>query len=380
MIEWIAHQGESVIAIAMLSAVTNLRLVNLRKAFDQTVAVEDVSIDIPSGSLFFLLGSSGCGKTTILRMVAGFVEPTAGRVFFGDRDVTRLPPEKRNAGMVFQNYALWPHMTVAQNVGFGLDVRKMASRDKKQRIGESLELVRMSEYADRLPNQLSGGQQQRVALARAIAFRPDLLLLDEPLSNLDAKLRLEMRAEIRRISNELRITMLYVTHDQHEALSLADQVAVMRGGRLEQLGTPRDIYQRPKSRFVAEFIGETNFVQGDIQGDCDGDGFARVVTPIGTLRAHIPLSKRAGGMISLSIRPETILLKEVTGADGGAVVGSQIPGRCIESTYLGAYAQHIVDVNGQRMKVFEVNPRSDSLAGKQVALSFAADQVVGVEE
>ena len=364
----------------MLSAVTNLRLVNLRKAFDQTVAVEDVSIDIPSGSLFFLLGSSGCGKTTILRMVAGFVEPTAGRVFFGDRDVTRLPPEKRNAGMVFQNYALWPHMTVAQNVGFGLDVRKMASRDKKQRIGESLELVRMSEYADRLPNQLSGGQQQRVALARAIAFRPDLLLLDEPLSNLDAKLRLEMRAEIRRISNELRITMLYVTHDQHEALSLADQVAVMRGGRLEQLGTPRDIYQRPKSRFVAEFIGETNFVQGDIQGDCDGDGFARVVTPIGTLRAHIPLSKRAGGMISLSIRPETILLKEVTGADGGAVVGSQIPGRCIESTYLGAYAQHIVDVNGQRMKVFEVNPRSDSLAGKQVALSFAADQVVGVEE
>ena len=364
----------------MLSAVTNLRLVNLRKAFDQTVAVEDVSIDIPSGSLFFLLGSSGCGKTTILRMVAGFVEPTAGRVFFGDRDVTRLPPEKRNAGMVFQNYALWPHMTVAQNVGFGLDVRKMASRDKKQRIGESLELVRMSEYADRLPNQLSGGQQQRVALARAIAFRPDLLLLDEPLSNLDAKLRLEMRAEIRRISNELRITMLYVTHDQHEALSLADQVAVMRGGRLEQLGTPRDIYQRPKSRFVAEFIGETNFVQGDIQGDCDGDGFARVVTPIGTLRAHIPLSKRAGGMISLSIRPETISLKEVTGADGGAVVGSQIPGRCIESTYLGAYAQHIVDVNGQRMKVFEVNPRSDSLAGKQVALSFAADQVVGVEE
>lgn len=260
----------------MLSFVTSLRLNNIRKTFDQTVAVEDVSIEVSAGSLFFLLGSSGCGKTTILRMIAGFVQPTAGRIFFDDRDVTALPPEKRNAGMVFQNYALWPHMTVSQNVGFGLDVRRMPSAEKKKRIGESLELVRMSQYADRLPNQLSGGQQQRVALARAIAFRPDLLLLDEPLSNLDAKLRLEMRSEIRRISNELRITMIYVTHDQYEALSLADQIAVMSAGKIEQLGAPRDIYQRPRTRFVAEFIGETNFVSGEIQGVRDSSGFAEV--------------------------------------------------------------------------------------------------------
>ena len=395
MFEGGGHQGDDGTAcgraiepFTILSFVTSLRLSHIRKTFDQTVAVEDVTLDVAAGSLFFLLGSSGCGKTTILRMIAGFVEPTAGRIFFGDRDVTTLPPEKRKAGMVFQNYALWPHMTVAQNVGFGLDVRRMPESDKKKRIGESLELVRMSQYANRVPNQLSGGQQQRVALARAIAFRPDLLLLDEPLSNLDAKLRLEMRAEIRRISNELRITMIYVTHDQHEALSLADQVAVMNAGRLEQLGAPRDIYQRPRTRFVAGFIGETNFVAGDMQGACGSDGFGSVVTPIGILRAHIPAPLRAGGKMSLSIRPEAILMSEETStahAPGGAFAVATsgetiLRGKCIESVYLGAYAQHIVDVNGQRMKVFEVNPHATSFAGKAVRLSIAADQVVGVEE
>lgn len=369
-----------ILCATILSFVTNLRLTNLRKAFDQTVAVEDVSVEVQAGSLFFLLGPSGCGKTTILRMIAGFVQPTAGKIFFGARDVTTLPPEKRNAGMVFQNYALWPHMTVAQNIGFGLDVRRMPATEKKQRIGESLELVRMSPYADRLPNQLSGGQQQRVALARAIAFRPDLLLLDEPLSNLDAKLRLEMRAEIRRISNELRITMIYVTHDQQEALSLADQVAVMCAGRIEQIGPPREIYQRPRTRFVAEFIGETNFLVGDIQGTCDTEGFASVTSPLGTLRAFVPPAKRSGGRITLSIRPETITVRAESDSSstvGGATV---VRGKCVESTYLGAYAQHIVEAKGQRIKVFEVNPHLSSIAGKNVNLSFASDQVIGVED
>ena len=359
---------------------TSLRLTNIRKTFDQTVAVEDVSIEVSAGSLFFLLGSSGCGKTTILRMIAGFVQPTAGRIFFGDRDVTTLSPEKRNAGMVFQNYALWPHMTVSQNVGFGLDVRRMPSAEKKIRIGESLELVRMSQYADRLPNQLSGGQQQRVALARAIAFRPDLLLLDEPLSNLDAKLRLEMRSEIRRISHELRITMIYVTHDQHEALSLADQIAVMSAGKIEQLGAPRDIYQRPRTRFVAEFIGETNFISGEIQGVRDSSGFAEVRTPIATMRALVPSTKKVGDRITLSIRPEAITIDHLSAVSNPQSYATIVLGKCLESTYLGASAQHLVDANGQLIKVFEVNPNSSSFAGKQVRLSIITDQVVGLEE
>lgn len=359
---------------------TNLRLSNIRKAFGQTLVVEDVTIEVPSGSLFFLLGSSGCGKTTILRMIAGFLQPTAGRVFFDDRDVTGLPAEKRNTGMVFQNYALWPHMTVSQNIGFGLDVRGMPSTEKKKRIGESLELVRMSQYADRLPNQLSGGQQQRVALARAIAFRPDLLLLDEPLSNLDAKLRLEMRSEIRRISHELRITMIYVTHDQHEALSLADQIAVMTAGKIEQIGSPRDVYQRPRTRFVAEFIGDTNFLSGDIQEARNASGFAQVTTPIAKMSAFVGATKKIGDRVTLSIRPEAITIDEANAATHSQSNEVIILGKCIESTYLGSYAQHTVEVNGQKIKVFEMNPHSTPFVGKQVRLTIAADQVVGVEE
>jgi iron(III) transport system ATP-binding protein len=354
-----------------------LHLDRVRKCYDETVAVDDVSLEVPAGSLHFLLGASGCGKTTILRMVAGFVEPTAGRLRFGERDVTTEPPERRNAGMVFQNYALWPHMTVAQNVAFGLEVRKTAATDRRKRVGESLELVHMSAYADRLPNQLSGGQQQRVALARAVAFRPDILLLDEPLSNLDAKLRLEMRAEIRRISTELKMTMLYVTHDQHEALSLADRIAVIARGRIEQLGTPTEIYERPRTRFVAEFIGETNFIEGEIDGSVDAEGFASVRSPLGTLRALVPDGARAQRTLTLSIRPESIHLTR----DGqhAAHGESLLSGRCVESVYLGASAQHIVDVRGTRLKVLESNPSARTRVGSDLALRIIADQVVAVE-
>ncbi|MSR29780.1 MAG: ABC transporter ATP-binding protein [Phycisphaerales bacterium] len=356
---------------------TSLRLESVRKCFDETVAVDDVSLEVPSGSLQFLLGSSGCGKTTLLRMIAGFVAPTSGRIFFSGRDVTALPPEKRNAGMVFQNYALWPHMTVAQNVGFGLDVRKMPTAMKRTRIGESLELVRMSQYADRSPNQLSGGQQQRVALARAVAFRPDLLLLDEPLSNLDARLRLEMRAEIRRISLELKMTMIYVTHDQHEALSLADKVAVISAGRIEQLGTPAEVYQRPRTKFVAEFIGETNFVDGVLGGPCDADGFGIVSSNLGSLRAFIPERLRRAGPVVLSIRPEAILMHgESQNTQHGATA---LTGRCIDSVYLGSSAQHIVEVRGHRLKISETNPTGGSLLGTEVHFRVIADQVIAVD-
>src|SRR6185436_16283592 len=235
---------------------------NLTKKFGDTVALKNISLEVQSQELFFLLGPSGCGKTTLLRLIAGFYQPDGGELAFGDKPMTGVPPHRRNTGMVFQNYALWPHMTVAENVAYGLDVRSVAKDEKTRRVAEALEIVQMETYAQRLPNQLSGGQQQRVALARALVIRPDVLLLDEPLSNLDAKLRLEMRDEIRRIHAQTKITTIYVTHDQKEALSLAQRMCVLRAGRIEQIGDPRTVYRSPANRFVADFIGETNWLPG----------------------------------------------------------------------------------------------------------------------
>ena len=243
---------------------TEITISSLTKCFDDTVAVDAVDLTIHAGDLFFLLGPSGCGKTTLLRMLAGFAEPTAGTIRFGDRDVTHLSPNKRNVGMVFQSYALWPHMTVFDNVAYGLTVRKVSAGAKSTQVMEALKAVQMEDYARRKPNQLSGGQQQRVALARALVIKPTVLLLDEPLSNLDAKLRLEMRSEIRRLCKATGITTVYVTHDQKEALSMADCVAVLRDGKRIQVGPPRELYERPASRFVAEFLGETNFLPATI--------------------------------------------------------------------------------------------------------------------
>ena len=247
---------------------------NVTKRFGDVAAVEGVTLEIARGELFFLLGPSGCGKTTLLRMVAGFYTPDVGRIVFDDRDVTNVPPHKRNTGMVFQNYALWPHLTVEENVAYGLDVRDVSASERKDRVAKALETVRMQRYAGRSPNQLSGGQQQRVALARALVIEPDAVLLDEPLSNLDAKLRLEMREEIKRIHETIGITMIYVTHDQKEALSMADRLAVMKDGRVCQTGDPRAIYNHPRSAFVAGFIGETKHPAGDarqVRCGC-GDG------------------------------------------------------------------------------------------------------------
>ena len=221
----------------------SLSFQNISKRFDRTVVIRDLSFDIHAGELFFLLGPSGCGKTTCLRMVAGFYKPDGGQLRFGERVINAVPPHKRNTGMVFQNYALWPHLSVRGNVEYGLKVRRISATERKRRVDEALEMVRLSHLAERFPSQMSGGQQQRVALARALVVRPDVLLLDEPLSNLDAQLRLEMRAEIKRLHREQQTTALYVTHDQEEALSIADRVAILREGDLMQIGPPRELYR-----------------------------------------------------------------------------------------------------------------------------------------
>src|SRR3954469_13237461 len=236
----------------------------LTKRFGTVAALQHLDLTIEPGELFFVLGPSGCGKTTLLRSMAGFYIPEAGKIFFGEEDVTRLAPHKRNTGMMFQSYALWPHMTVAENVAFGLEERKVAASEIKRRVAEALSSVRMEQSAERKPNQLSGGQQQRVALARALVIRPRCLLLDEPLSNLDAKLRLEMRMEIRRVCQEFKLTTVYVTHDQKEALSISDRMAILDHGRVLQVGTPREVYRRPTSQRVANFIGETDFIPGKV--------------------------------------------------------------------------------------------------------------------
>lgn len=320
-------------------------------------AVDDVSLRINPGDLSFLLGPSGCGKTTLLRMVAGFFDPTAGRILFrtpaGERDVTNLPPNQRNTGLVFQSYALWPHMTVAQNVGFGLEIRKVSSAEQQRRITEALDVVQMGQYAQRRPNALSGGQQQRVALARALVIRPDVLLLDEPLSNLDAKLRIELRSEIRRICKTSGITTIYVTHDQKEALSMADDVAIMRAGKLVQQGKPEELYRRPGSKFVAEFLGETNFISGRVVAS-DPRG-TLVQTAFGELRSSQAWS--GGADVSVSLRPESLRLGGVPTAMGYSTLRGQV----IDRVYLGELAQLSVRLQASAMSQVPAGPGEEHL-------------------
>ena len=329
---------------------TSLHLDHISKSFGSTLALDDIDLKIEAGELFFLLGPSGCGKSTLLRLIAGLHAPDSGRIMFNDRDVTQLGTDKRNAVMCFQSYALWPHMSVRQNVSFGLEVRGIDGLPRASRIDEVLSLVQMEEYADRRPNELSGGQQQRVALARALAVNPDCLLLDEPLSNLDAKLRNEMRSEIRRICKTAGSTTIYVTHDQKEALSIADRIAVLRAGKLVQVGTPAELYHNPASGFVADFIGHTNLLDGRIVGR--EDQHLQVETAAGKFfaasRANLP------DKVRVSIRPEQMRIPRMEVACPPGV--NRIMGKPIESTFLGEASEHVLMVNGQRMRVVSTPP------------------------
>jgi iron(III) transport system ATP-binding protein len=341
---------------------TSVRLDHITKDFGPTRALDNIDLSISAGELFFLLGPSGCGKSTLLRLIAGLHEPTSGRILFGDRDVTSLGTNRRNAVMCFQSYALWPHMTVYDNVRFGLDVRGVTGSESKRRIDEVLALVRMDTYAQRKPNQLSGGQQQRVALARALAVRPDCLLLDEPLSNLDAKLRHEMRSEIRRICKTAGFTTIYVTHDQKEALSVADRIAVLKDGKLTQVGSPSDLYHRPCSSFVADFIGQTNLLPGTLVGEQGADEVL-VQTAAGKFLAAKPHVQLPGGTkdVMVSIRPEQMRL-----ARGSRPSTNTLKGKPRDNTFLGEASELVLDVNGTDIKVIIAPPLFEVPAELQV--------------
>jgi spermidine/putrescine transport system ATP-binding protein len=322
----------------------DIRLIGLTKRFDDVVAVDDISLDVDRGHFFALLGPSGCGKTTTLRMIGGFEEPTEGRIELGGIDVAPLPPYKRDVNTVFQSYALFPHLSIFENVAFGLRRRGVKGDELRSRVGEALELVGLAGLERRKPRQLSGGQQQRIALARALVNRPRVLLLDEPLGALDLKLRKEMQLELKRIQHEVGITFVHVTHDQEEAMTMADRIVIMDGGHIEQFGTPSELYERPQTPFVAGFLGVSNLLPGQIVGP------DRVRLEDGT-EVAVPAATLAGrsGDVQIGVRPEKLRLG---GADANTLTGT-----VTESAYIGVSTQYIVETPAGTVTVYVQNDR-----------------------
>jgi len=349
---------------------SKLALRGIEKRYGATIAVAGVDLELAQGEFVSLLGPSGCGKTTTLRMIAGFIEPSAGTIEMEGQLLSSpsgaLPPEKRQMSMIFQSYAVWPNMTVAQNVAFGLELRKLPREEVRRRTGEMLEVVHMGHLAARYPAELSGGQQQRVALARAIVIQPQVLLLDEPLSNLDANLREEMRFEIRRLHDEFRITTVYVTHDQAEAMVTSDRIAVMNLGRIEQVADPHTLYNRPKTRFVAGFIGRTNF----IDGTCDGTRveFGAFSVPVASLDVTPP-----SGKATFSVRPQSIRLSR----DRHAGDAPQAAVTIAERAYLGEFWDYVVTAGALRLRV-TAPPLDIYQAGESVWLAFDPKQMTPI--
>lgn len=349
---------------------SGVALVGITKRFSsldgsgEVTAVDRVDLDVKDGELVTLLGPSGCGKTTTLRMIAGFEFPTEGKILIGGHDVASVPPNKRGISMVFQSYALFPHLSIYENVAYGLRVQKLPKDEIRSRTRKALDLMQLSDMSKRYPNQVSGGQQQRIALARAIVIEPRVLLFDEPLSNLDAKLREYMREELRKLQKRLGITSIYVTHDQAEAMAISDRVVIMESGRIRQVGTPRDIYERPASRFVANFMGKANFVQAVLAGR-EGEAAAvelrgkRIVIP----RPGLAPSE-AGAPVTLVVRPEGVRLSRGDGL---------IAGRISRATYFGDVVNYEVEAEGLALQVENYNPQASIVFGEGEAVGIDLD-------
>ncbi len=343
----IFHSVAALGARIILRNIMSLQIENLRVAYGNTLALDGVSITLEPGEMFFLLGPSGCGKSTLLRSVAGFIEDFDGDILIAGASLKGVPPHKRDFGMVFQNYALFPHMTVEGNVAFGLEARSVPASERAARVAEALKMVGLDGYEKRRPGELSGGQQQRVALARALVIKPRVLLLDEPLSNLDAKLRWEMREEIRRIHKATKITTLYVTHDQGEALSLAGRMAILNKGKIDALGEPRAIYRNPPTRFSAEFLGDINALDGTLSSDGRG-----VVTAAGTIALNsnsLPENAKPGAKVTVFCRPESVFLAapEQSWSASDDITPLNLKARVISSAFLGESTLYEIDVEGQ---------------------------------
>ncbi|HWO43558.1 MAG TPA: ABC transporter ATP-binding protein [Candidatus Eisenbacteria bacterium] len=352
-----------------------VRLEDIGKHYGDLWAVRHINLEVARGEFYTLLGPSGCGKTTLLRTIAGFIAPDEGAVFLDGEPVTRVPPWKRNIGMVFQNYALWPHMTVFENVAFGLRERRFPRGEIQRRVLEVLEQVGLKGTEQRRPSQLSGGQQQRVALARTLVIQPRLLLLDEPLSNLDAKLRQEMRIELLKLQRDIGLTTIYVTHDQEEALTLSTRIAVMNLGQIIQEGKPREIYESPRDRFVTDFVGKSNLFSGTIMRSLNG--ILEIETSEGfRIQARPPAAGKAGEAkkLLLYVRPEAIdLIDKAAGAPGT----NRITGRVVASAYQGPLVEYEVEAGSRIIRVNVINPKGKRLfqRGEETTIAFAAEDV-----
>ncbi|MFI9229823.1 ABC transporter ATP-binding protein [Streptomyces rimosus] len=359
----------------------DVRLSGISKTYGSFTAVHPLDLTVPAGSFFALLGASGCGKTTTLRMIAGLEDPSTGTVELDGKDVTALPPYKRPVNTVFQNYALFPHLDIYENIAFGL--RRRGIKSVKKQVEEMLDLVELGPMARRKPQQLSGGQQQRVAVARALINHPRVLLLDEPLGALDLKLRRQMQLELKRIQTEVGITFVHVTHDQEEALTMADTVAVMNGGRVEQLGAPADLYENPATTFVANFLGTSNLIEAEVMA-ADGDdllltaGETKLRLPAGRCRTTV----RTGGKVLAGVRPEKISLAHADDAGGVAEGRNRLPGRIRDAGFLGVSTQYVIESPGAgRLAVYEQNVERDPrlVPGAEVVLHWSPAHTFGLD-
>jgi spermidine/putrescine transport system ATP-binding protein len=367
------------------SGVPSVQIFDVYKDYGSTRAVDGISLAVEQGEFLTLLGPSGCGKTTTLRMIGGFEYPTAGQIAINGEPMGNRPPYRRPVNTVFQNYALFPHMTVGQNVGYGLEMAGVPKKERQRRVEEALDLVRLPQVGGRKPSQLSGGQQQRIALARALVNRPQVLLLDEPLGALDLKLRKAMQLELKGLNREVGITFIYVTHDQDEALTMSDRIAVMNAGKILQLGDPREIYEHPRSRFVADFIGETNMLRGRLES-IEGHLATIDVVDVGQIRAvagEIAISGKPGMEIEVSVRPERMTLHRPEHLVGDHSRENRLDGAIVDAIYLGTHTQYVVRfANGQTATVHLQNNAargSGFSVGQAASLLFSPESAAVLE-